>query len=270
MPSSARCSEATPEELEERLRFFARQIKSFRKTGFLCFSPEQMQRIKQMEEDYEMAVRLLYCRPPSPTPSHKSSAAAAIERPTPRQVSSMLQSFPEGPVGGLPPRPGPEHLLFFLWGVLIELRPDTPQPDSRPDTPQPDSRPDTPQPDSRPDTPQPDSRPDTPQPDSRPDTPQPDSRPDTPQPDSRPDTPQPDPRPDTHSLTPRPDTPQPDSRGPDTPQPDSTPTVARSRKTRLGPQKPSGSRPAPACSSTGALRDASANATEGRDASPSH
>ncbi|KAK5620033.1 hypothetical protein CRENBAI_003004 [Crenichthys baileyi] len=40
MPSSARCSEATPEALEERLRFFARQIKSFRKTSLLYFSPE--------------------------------------------------------------------------------------------------------------------------------------------------------------------------------------------------------------------------------------
>ncbi|KAK5614037.1 hypothetical protein CRENBAI_011755 [Crenichthys baileyi] len=35
MPSSlapARCSEATPDELEQRLRFYARQIKSFRRT----------------------------------------------------------------------------------------------------------------------------------------------------------------------------------------------------------------------------------------------
>ncbi|KAK5621680.1 hypothetical protein CRENBAI_022065 [Crenichthys baileyi] len=147
--SLARCYEATPEELEERLRFFARQIKSFKKKGFLCFSPEQMQSIKQMEEDYETAVRLFYCRPPSPAPSHKSSAAAAVEQPT-----SGLQHAAEFPEG---------HVLtffFFLWGVLMELRPDTPQPDSRPDTPQPDSRPDTPQPDSRPDTPQPRMTPD--------------------------------------------------------------------------------------------------------------
>ncbi|KAK5612598.1 hypothetical protein CRENBAI_010854 [Crenichthys baileyi] len=167
MQSSGRCSEATPEELEEHLRFFARQIKT---------SGRPMQRIKQMYEDYEMALRLFYCRPPSPTPSHKSSAAAAVEQPTSglqtaaatvEQPTSGLQSaaaafeqptsglqhaaeFPEGPVDGLPPRPGPEHLLFFLWGVLMELRPDT-----GPDTPQSDSRPDTPQPDSRPDTPQP-------------------------------------------------------------------------------------------------------------------
>ncbi|KAK5614011.1 hypothetical protein CRENBAI_012719 [Crenichthys baileyi] len=190
--SSVRWSEATPEELEERLRFFARQIKRFKKTSFLCFSPEQMQRIKQMEEDYETAVRLFYCCPPSPTPSHKSSAAAAVEQPMSglrsaaaaveqptsglqnaaaavEQPTSGLQSaaaaaveqptsglqhaaeFPEGPLGGLPPRPGPAHLLFFLWGVLMELRPDTPQPDYRPDTPQPDSRPDTPQPGMTPD-----------------------------------------------------------------------------------------------------------------------
>ncbi|KAK5611679.1 hypothetical protein CRENBAI_012804 [Crenichthys baileyi] len=215
MPSSARCSEATPEELEERLMFFARQIKSFRKTSLLYFSPEQMQRIKQMEEDYETVVRLFYCRPPSPTPSHMSaaaeqptsgfqSAAAAAEQPTSGLMSATAEQstpglqpaveFPEGPEGGLPPPPGPEHLLFFLWGVLMELRPDAPQPDSRPgarsqkhhsltpgqesEAPQPDSRPDAPQPDSRPDAPQPDSRPDAPQPDSRPDPPQPDSRPD--------------------------------------------------------------------------------------------
>ncbi|KAK5617650.1 hypothetical protein CRENBAI_002269 [Crenichthys baileyi] len=38
MPSSlapVRCSVATPDELEERLRFFARQIKSFRRTSLL-------------------------------------------------------------------------------------------------------------------------------------------------------------------------------------------------------------------------------------------
>ncbi|KAK5601013.1 hypothetical protein CRENBAI_005420 [Crenichthys baileyi] len=135
MPSAlapARCSEATPEELEERLRFFARQIKSFRKTSLLYFSPEQMQRIKQMEEDYETAVRLFYCRPPSPTPSHMG-AAAAVEQPTrqvsralllllssPRQVSSLLQSFRRGPwVGCLH-----NQVLSTFW-------PDTPQPDPK-------------------------------------------------------------------------------------------------------------------------------------------
>ncbi|KAK5602247.1 hypothetical protein CRENBAI_014753 [Crenichthys baileyi] len=38
MPSSAQCSEATPEDLEERLRFFARQIKSFRRTSLMYSS----------------------------------------------------------------------------------------------------------------------------------------------------------------------------------------------------------------------------------------
>ncbi|MED6262305.1 hypothetical protein ATANTOWER_017506 [Ataeniobius toweri] len=71
----ARCSEATPEELEERLRFYAHQLKSFRRTCLLYFSPELRERIRQMEEDYEMAVRQFYCRPPSPTPSHQSAAA---------------------------------------------------------------------------------------------------------------------------------------------------------------------------------------------------
>ncbi|KAK5622105.1 hypothetical protein CRENBAI_010273, partial [Crenichthys baileyi] len=56
MPSSTRCSEATPEELEERLRFFARRIKSFRRTSLMYSSPELMERIRQMERDYETAV----------------------------------------------------------------------------------------------------------------------------------------------------------------------------------------------------------------------
>ncbi|KAK5601532.1 hypothetical protein CRENBAI_024424 [Crenichthys baileyi] len=139
IPSSARCSEATPEELEERLRFFARQIKSFRKTSLLYFSPEQMQIIKQMEEDYETAVsRALLLLLSSPL-SGLQSAAAAVEQSTPGLQPAG--QFPEGPVGGLPPRPGPEHLLGFLWGVLTELRPDA-QPDSRPDSPQPGMMPD--------------------------------------------------------------------------------------------------------------------------------
>ncbi|MED6291247.1 hypothetical protein CHARACLAT_021527 [Characodon lateralis] len=56
MPSSlapARCSEATPDELEQRLRFCARQIKSFRRTYLLYSSPNLRERIRQMEEDYE-------------------------------------------------------------------------------------------------------------------------------------------------------------------------------------------------------------------------
>ncbi|KAK5609935.1 hypothetical protein CRENBAI_007740 [Crenichthys baileyi] len=176
MPSSlapAWCSEATPDELEQRLRFFARQIKSFRRTSLMYSSPELMERIRQMEGDYETAVRQFYCRPPS-TLGLQGAAAAAAEQPTPGLQPAV--ELPGGPEGGLPPLPGPES--------------DTPRPVSaRPDTPRPVSaRPDTPRPVSaRPDTPQPDSRPDTPQPDSRPDTPQPDSRPDTPQPDSRPD-----------------------------------------------------------------------------------
>ncbi|KAK5613339.1 hypothetical protein CRENBAI_023513 [Crenichthys baileyi] len=123
MPSSlAWCSEATPDELEQ---LFTCQIKSFRKTSLLYFSPEQMQRIKHMEENYKTAVRLFYCRPPSPTPSHKSSAAAAVEQPV-----SGLQS---AAAAVEQPKSGLQH--------AAEFPPDTPQPDSRPDTPQPDSRP---------------------------------------------------------------------------------------------------------------------------------
>ncbi|KAK5599818.1 hypothetical protein CRENBAI_015067 [Crenichthys baileyi] len=154
-PAPARCSEAAPDELEQQLRFFARQIKTFRKTSLLYSSPELMERIRQMEEDYGTA----------PTSGFQSAAAAASEQPTPglqgaaseqptsglqsaaaaaaaavEQPTSGLQStaeFPEGPMGGLPPRPGPEHLLGFLLGVLMELRPD-----AQPDSPQPEMTPD--------------------------------------------------------------------------------------------------------------------------------
>ncbi|MEQ2252176.1 hypothetical protein ILYODFUR_019042, partial [Ilyodon furcidens] len=110
----ARCSEATPAELEQCLRFYARQIKNFRKTSLMYSSPELVERIRQMERDYETAVREFYCRPPSPTPSQMSSAAA--------QSMSCLQNG--GTATAEQPTSGPP--------------PDTPQPD----TPQPDSGPD--------------------------------------------------------------------------------------------------------------------------------
>ncbi|KAK5599436.1 hypothetical protein CRENBAI_021342 [Crenichthys baileyi] len=316
----ARCSEATPEELEERLR------------------------IGQMERDYETAVRQFHCRPPSmpglqgaaaaaeqsmpglqgaaaaaeqSTPGLQGAAAAAeqstpglqgaaaaAEQSTPglqeaaaaaEQPTPGLQPAVELSEGGLPPFPGPEHLLSFLSGVLTELQPDThhdtPQSDTpHPDTPQPVSaKPDTPQPDTpqpvsaRSDTPQPVSaRSDTPQPVSaRSDTPQPVSaRSDTPQPDSpQPDSPQPvSPQPDSPQPvsarpdSPQPDTPQPVSARPDSPQPDSgsDPKSASTFSTRCrGRRKRDAS-----VHATGGLCDASApaHATEGLgDASaPAH
>ncbi|MEQ2308714.1 hypothetical protein AMECASPLE_031070 [Ameca splendens] len=69
-PAPARCSEATPDELEQCLRFYARQIKGFRRTSLMYSSPELMEKIMQMERDYETAVRQFYCPPSSPTPSH--------------------------------------------------------------------------------------------------------------------------------------------------------------------------------------------------------
>ncbi|MEQ2236886.1 hypothetical protein ILYODFUR_017188, partial [Ilyodon furcidens] len=70
MPSAlapARCSEATPVELSQGLRFYARHIKSLRKTSLMYSSPEQMERLRQVERNYETAVRLVYCRPPLST-----------------------------------------------------------------------------------------------------------------------------------------------------------------------------------------------------------
>ncbi|KAK5619950.1 hypothetical protein CRENBAI_004438, partial [Crenichthys baileyi] len=158
MPSSlapARCSEATPDELEERLRFFARQIKTFRKTSLLYSSPDLIERIRQMEEDYGTAS----------SPRQDSRELLLLLQSSPRQDSRelllLLQSSPRQDSRALllllllqsSPRPRPEHLLSFLWGVLTELKPDTPQPVSaRPDTSHPDTaRSDTPHPDSGPD-----------------------------------------------------------------------------------------------------------------------
>ncbi|MED6284814.1 hypothetical protein CHARACLAT_022817 [Characodon lateralis] len=156
----------------------------------------------------------------------------------------------EEPVVGLPSRPGPEHLLSFLWGVLLEIltdyvpgttdllpvTPDYEAPDyEAPDYEVSSSRPDS-QPDSAlPDTLQPDSLPDTLQPHSLPDTPEPDSLPDTPEPDSLPDTPEPDtPEPDyvmTEFLTDR----TPDH-APDDSKPGSKPD-ARFKSLRISPRR---------------------------------
>ncbi|KAK5609500.1 hypothetical protein CRENBAI_007214 [Crenichthys baileyi] len=97
MPSSslapARYSEATPDELEVRLRFFARQIKSFRRTSLLYSSPELRERIRQMEEDYGTAIKQFYCRPAPSSPSPQSAAAA---RPTSGPQSAAIVQ-PKGP-----------------------------------------------------------------------------------------------------------------------------------------------------------------------------
>ncbi|MEQ2223617.1 hypothetical protein ILYODFUR_038392, partial [Ilyodon furcidens] len=77
MPSSiapAHSTESSPDELEERLRFYARQIKSFRKTSLMYSSPELMDRIRQMERDYETAVRQFYCHPPPSMPGLQGAA----------------------------------------------------------------------------------------------------------------------------------------------------------------------------------------------------
>ncbi|KAK5622909.1 hypothetical protein CRENBAI_022710, partial [Crenichthys baileyi] len=96
---------------------------------------------------------------------------------------------PEEPMGRLPPRPGPEHLLGFLWGVFMELTPDSRPTGATPDSKAPtdttlDSKPDmTPDTtlDSKPDT-TPDTTPDNTTPDMTPD----DTTPDNTTPDTKP------------------------------------------------------------------------------------
>ncbi|KAK5606983.1 hypothetical protein CRENBAI_011363 [Crenichthys baileyi] len=96
LPVPARCSEATPDELEQRLRFYTRQIKSFRTTSLIYSSPELMERIRQMERDYETAVRQFYCRPPLPMPHLQDNAAAqstsGLQSAAAEQPTSCLQT----------------------------------------------------------------------------------------------------------------------------------------------------------------------------------
>ncbi|KAK5615406.1 hypothetical protein CRENBAI_001668, partial [Crenichthys baileyi] len=162
MPSSltpARCSEATPEELEERIRFVAQQIKTFRETSLMYSSPELMERIGAVHartpgscaaaEQPTPGLQGAAAAAEQPTPGLQGAAAAA-EQPTPGLQGAAAAA--EQPTPGLQgaaaaaeqPTAGPEHLLSFLCGVLTELKPDThhdtPQPDSaRSDTPQPDT-----------------------------------------------------------------------------------------------------------------------------------
>ncbi|KAK5600597.1 hypothetical protein CRENBAI_010403 [Crenichthys baileyi] len=115
MPSSlapAHSTESSPDELEERLRFYARQIKSFRTTSIMYSSPVLMERIRQMERDYETAVRQFYCRPPPPTSGPQSAAAeqptsgpqsAAAEQPTSGSQPDTPQ--PDTPQSGMTPDP---------------------------------------------------------------------------------------------------------------------------------------------------------------------
>ncbi|KAK5609919.1 hypothetical protein CRENBAI_013564 [Crenichthys baileyi] len=99
MPSSLAptwCSEETPDELEERLRFFARQIKTFRRTSLMYFSPELMERIGQMERDYETADSRELLLQLQSSPRQDSRELLLQLQSSPRQDSRelLLQSSP--------------------------------------------------------------------------------------------------------------------------------------------------------------------------------
>ncbi|KAK5621507.1 hypothetical protein CRENBAI_002835 [Crenichthys baileyi] len=104
--SPAQDSVATPDELEECLRFYARQIKSFRRTSLLYSSHELIEKIRQMDEDNRTAIRQFYCRPPPSPPSLQRAAAAkptsGIQSAATEQPTSGLQSgAAEQPTAGL-------------------------------------------------------------------------------------------------------------------------------------------------------------------------
>ncbi|MEQ2166866.1 hypothetical protein GOODEAATRI_032782 [Goodea atripinnis] len=112
MPSSiapAYSTDSSPDELEERLRFYAQQIKSFRKTSLMYSSSELMDRIRHMERDYETAVRQFYCRPPPSTPGLQGAAAAAAEQPMPGL---------QGAAAAEQPTPGPRQVYSLTHHSL--------------------------------------------------------------------------------------------------------------------------------------------------------
>ncbi|KAK5623014.1 hypothetical protein CRENBAI_021163 [Crenichthys baileyi] len=84
-------SVATPDELEECLRFYARQIKSFRRASLLFPSPELMEKIRQMEEDYWTAVSRTT---EQPTPGLHGAAAAGQSRPGLQSAAAVEQPTP--------------------------------------------------------------------------------------------------------------------------------------------------------------------------------
>ncbi|KAK5606078.1 hypothetical protein CRENBAI_000785 [Crenichthys baileyi] len=73
--AAAQGSVAMPDELEERLRFYVRQIKSFRRTSLLHPSPELKEKISEMEENYRSAARQFYCWPPPSSCLQKGATA---------------------------------------------------------------------------------------------------------------------------------------------------------------------------------------------------
>ncbi|KAK5618161.1 hypothetical protein CRENBAI_021405 [Crenichthys baileyi] len=99
-------SVATPEELEERLRFYARQIKSFRRASLLYSSPELTAKVREIEEDYQTAIRQFYCRPPPSSPSFQSAAAV---QPTSRLQSSAAAQQPTPGLQGIGDASAPAH-----------------------------------------------------------------------------------------------------------------------------------------------------------------
>ncbi|KAK5623914.1 hypothetical protein CRENBAI_000200 [Crenichthys baileyi] len=124
MPSSVRCSEAIPEDLEGHMSAAAEQPTSCLQTAAAA-AEKSTPGLQPAAECQEGPVGGL-----PPLSHHVPEGPEGGLPPLPRHV-------PEGPKGGLPPQPGPEHLLGFLWGVLTELRPG-----AQPEPPQPGMTPD--------------------------------------------------------------------------------------------------------------------------------
>ncbi|MEQ2304015.1 hypothetical protein AMECASPLE_022702 [Ameca splendens] len=114
-----------PEKLEERLRFYARQIK-IRRASLLYSSPELTAKVREMEEDYRTAhlhplqlfrallqssPRQLFQSAAAVQPTSGLQSSAAAKQPTPglqhfaadEQPTPSLQSFAaaEQPTPGL-------------------------------------------------------------------------------------------------------------------------------------------------------------------------
>ncbi|KAK5601281.1 hypothetical protein CRENBAI_001768 [Crenichthys baileyi] len=79
---------------------------SFRRTSLLYSSPELMEKMRQMEEDYRTAVRQFYCLTPPYTPGLQSSAAA--EQPTPGLQGAATEQPAPGLQGAATEQPAPD------------------------------------------------------------------------------------------------------------------------------------------------------------------
>ncbi|KAK5619308.1 hypothetical protein CRENBAI_015535 [Crenichthys baileyi] len=97
--SPAQVSLATPDELEERFGLFVCQLWRFRRSIHLSPSPELVEILREMEDDYEKAMRVFYSCASSFLPHLQSTAAEppSCLQSAAAKLASCLQSAADGP-----------------------------------------------------------------------------------------------------------------------------------------------------------------------------